>query len=100
MWFFRRLGGLLRDTFRSLRGHDVALHAAGVTFYAGIAVVPAVLMTIWMSARLVGDERMTELGRSLGDALPDELDAARIAEATVNAGLDLPAVVAFAVLIP
>ena len=40
MRFFRRLGGLLRDTVRSLRGHDVALYAAGVTFYAGIALVP------------------------------------------------------------
>lgn len=100
MTFFRRIGRLLRDTFRSLKGHDVALHAAGVTFYAGIAVVPAVLVTIWLSARLVGDERMAELGRSLGSALPDELDAGRVAVETVNAGLRLPAVVALAVLIP
>ena len=100
MWFFRRLGGLLRDTMLSLRGHDLALHAAGVTFYAGIAVVPSILLAIWLSARLVGDDRMAELGRSLGDALPDELGAPQVAEATIAAGLGQPTVVALAVLIP
>jgi membrane protein len=100
MWFFRRLGSLLRDTMRSLRGHDLALHAAGVTFYAGIAVVPSILLAVWLSARLVGDERMVQLGRSLGDALPDALGAPQVAEATIAAGLGQPTVVALAVLIP
>lgn len=100
MWFFRRLGGLLRDTLRLMRGHDVALYAAGVTFYAGIALVPTVLVAVWLSAQLVGDDRMVELGRSLADALPDALGAPRIAEATIAAGLRLPVVVALAVLIP
>jgi hypothetical protein len=34
MLFFRRLGGLARSLVRSLRGHDLALYAAGVTFSA------------------------------------------------------------------
>ena len=100
MWFFRRLGGLLRDTMRSLKGYDLALHAAGVTFYAGIAVVPSVLLAIWLSAQLVGDDRMVSLGRSLADVLPDELGAPHIAEATIAAGLQQPVVVALAVLLP
>jgi membrane protein len=100
MWFFRRLGRLLRDTVRSLRGHDVALHAAGVTFYAGIALVPSVLVAVWLSARLVGDERMRELARSLAEALPDELGAPHVAEASIAAGLRLPVAVALAVLVP
>ena len=100
MWFFRRLGGLLRDTMRSLREHDLALHAAGVTFYAGIAVVPSILLAVWLSARLVGEERMVELGRSMGDALPDELGAPEVAQATIAAGLGQPTVVALAVLLP
>jgi membrane protein len=100
MWFFRRLGGLLRDTFRQLKGHDVALHAAGVTFYAGIALVPTVLVTVWLTAQLVGDDRMVQLGRSLASALPDELGAPQTAQATIAAGLRLPVVVALAVLIP
>jgi membrane protein len=100
MWFFRRIGVLLRDTFRLLKGHDVALHAAGVTFYAGIALVPTVLVAVWLAAQLVGDGNMLELSRSLAAALPDELGAPRAATATIAAGLRLPAVVALAVLLP
>lgn len=100
MWFFRRIGGLLRDTMRSLKGHDLALYSAGVTFYAGIALVPSVLVAVWLSAQLVGDDRMVELGRSLGDALPDAVGAPQVAESTIAAGLRLPVVVALAVLLP
>lgn len=100
MEFFRRLGGLARDTMRALRGHDLALYAAGVTFYAGIALVPTVLVAVWMAARLVGEERVRELGGSLGRALPDALGAPQTAVATVEAGLQLPVLVALAVLLP
>lgn len=95
-----RLGRLLRETMRSLKGHDVALYAAGVTFYAGIALVPSVLVAIWLSAQVVGDDRMVSLGRSLADALPDDLGAPHVAEATIAAGLRLPVAVALAVIIP
>jgi membrane protein len=100
MWFFRRLGVLLHDTVRLLKGHDVALYAAGVTFYAGIALVPTVLVAVWLSAQLVGEDRMLDLARSLAAALPDELGAPQAAEATIAAGLRLPVVVALAVLLP
>ena len=100
MGFLRRLGRLAVDTVRALRGHDVALYAAGVTFYAGIALVPTVLVAVWMAGRLVGPERVTELGGSLARALPDELGAPPVAEAVVQAGLRLPLVVALAVLLP
>ena len=95
-----RLGRLLRETMRALKGHDLALYAAGVTFYAGIALVPSVLVAIWLSAQLVGDDRMVSLGRSLADALPDQLGAPHVAEATIAAGLRLPVAVALAVIIP
>lgn len=100
MLFLRRLGGLVRDTLRLLKGHDLALYAAGVTFYAGIALVPTVLVAVWLTARLVGADRVAELGRSLADALPDQLGAPRVAEATIAAGLRLPVLVAIAVLLP
>jgi membrane protein len=100
MWFFMRLGRLLRETMRSLKGHDIALYAAGVTFYAGIALVPSVLVAVWLSAQLVGEDRMLELGRSLADALPDQLGAPHVAQATIAAGLRLPVAVALAVIIP
>ena len=95
-----RLGRLLRETMRSLKGHDIALYAAGATFYAGIALVPSVLIAIWLSAQLVGDDRMVSLGRSLAAALPDELGAPHAAQATIAAGLRLPVAVLVAVLLP
>src|SRR5918993_189915 len=100
MLFFRRLGGLARCLVRSLRGHDLALYAAGVPFFAGIALVPTVLLAVWLTGWLVGPERVAELGRSLAEALPDALGAPRVAESTVEAGLRLPALGALAVLFP
>jgi membrane protein len=100
MLFFRRLGGLARCLVRSLRGHDLALYAAGVTFFAGIALVPTVLLAVWLTGRLVGPDRVAELGRSLADALPDALGAPQVAELTVAAGLRLPVLGALAVLFP
>ena len=35
-----------RDVVRRLRGHDVALYAAGLTFYGGIAVLPTALLAV------------------------------------------------------
>jgi membrane protein len=100
MLLFHRLGGLARCLVRSLRGHDLALYAAGVTFFAGIALVPTVLLAVWLTGRLVGPERVAELGRSLAEALPDALGAPQVAESTVEAGLRLPALGALAVLFP
>jgi membrane protein len=100
MQFLRRLRRLLGETGQELRGHDIALPAAAVTFYAGIALVPSVLVAVWLAARLVGDARIRELGRSMASALPDELGAPHIAEAAIAAGVRLPAAVAVAVVLP
>lgn len=76
---------------RRLRGRDLALIAAGLTFYAGIAVVPLLVLAFSLTARLTSPERVRELGGRLADLLPSELGApdavARLVEAGV--GLDL-----------
>ena len=100
MAFLHQLAGLARDTVRGLRGHDLALYAAGVTFYAGIALVPAVLVTVWLTGQLVGQARVAALSRSLADALPSALGAPQVAETAVSAGLRLPLLVAAAALLP
>ena len=47
--------------FRLLKGRDLALHAAAVTFYSGIAVVPVALLAIWITGLIAGVDRVRRL---------------------------------------
>ena len=85
---------------RSLRGRDLPLHAAAVTFYGGIAVVPAVVLAIRLAALVAGADRVAELTAAPVDAVPDALGAGRAAAALVRAGLGLGPAQAVAALIP
>jgi membrane protein len=76
---------------RRLEGRDLALISAGLTFYAGIAVVPLLVLAFGLTARLTSPDRVTELGGRLAELLPGELGApdavARLVEAGVGLGL-------------
>jgi membrane protein len=85
-----RIGLLVRGTLRRLRGHDLALYSAGVTFYAGIALVPSVLVAIRVAALLVGEQQVTAYADDLADALPEALGAPGVAQSLFAAGADLP----------
>ena len=85
---------------RPLRGRDVALRAAAVTFYAGIAVVPIALLAIWVTGFLVGADRVRRLTGHTIAALPDEIGAPRALSALIDAGLHLTPVFALASLLP
>ena len=58
-----------------LQGRDLALIAAGLTFYAGIAVVPLLVLAFSLTARLTSPERVRDLGERLTELLPSELGA-------------------------
>lgn len=98
--WWRALLRLVRDTIRGLRGHDLNLYAAGVTFYGGIALVPLTLVAVWVAGQVVGKPRMAEFGRSLAAALPEGLGAPAVALSTVGAGLRLTPLVVLAALFP
>jgi membrane protein len=86
--------------FRPLRGRDVSLHAAAITFYSGIAVVPAALLAIWLTGLVVGADRVRRLtGRTLA-ALPDAIGASRALGELIDAGLALTPWFALASLLP
>ena len=95
VWPARRLRAettsLLRGAGERLRGRDVALIAAGLTFYAGIAVVPLLLVAFSLTALLTSAERVRELSDRLAQLLPPELGApgALRTLAEAGAGLDL-----------
>jgi membrane protein len=80
---------LLRGVARLLRGRDVALIAAGLTFYAGIAVVPLLLVAISLTALLTSPEQVRELGDRLAQLLPPELGAPGALRTLVDAGTGL-----------
>lgn len=90
----------LRTAFRPLRGRDVALHAAAVTFYAGIAVVPVALLAIWITGGVAGADRVRELTGATIAALPDRIGAPGALAALIDAGLRLTPVLALASLLP
>jgi membrane protein len=87
-------------TFRPLRGRDVSLHAAAVTFYAGIAVVPVALLGVWITGLIVGADRVRRLTSYTVAALPDAIGVPRALSALIDAGLHLTPLLALASLLP
>ncbi len=94
------LRGLLRETVAALRGHDLALYAAGVTFYAAVALVPSLLVALWGLTLLLGDPRVTQYAERLAGALPTALDAPAGAEALLDAATRLAPTTALIALVP
>jgi membrane protein len=95
-----RMRRLLAVPFRPLNGRDVALHAAAVTFYGGIAVVPVALLAIWITGLVAGADRVRRLTGQTIDALPSAIGAPRALSALIEAGLGLTPLLALASLLP
>ncbi|MET0423304.1 MAG: YhjD/YihY/BrkB family envelope integrity protein [Actinoplanes sp.] len=90
----------IKRTFQPLRGRDVALRAAAVTFYAGIAVVPIALLAVWITGWLAGPDRVRRLTGHTITALPDAIGAPHALAALIEAGLHLTPGLALASLLP
>jgi membrane protein len=80
---------LLAGARRRLEGRDLALIAAGLTFYAGIAVVPVLVLAFALTARLTSAARVHELGDRLAELLPAELGAPDALTRLIDAGVAL-----------
>ena len=83
------LPGLLRGVRRRLRGRDLALIAAGLTFYAGIAVVPLLLLAFSLTAALTSPDQVQDLGDRLVSLFPEEVGAPAVVRRLVDAGVEL-----------
>jgi membrane protein len=79
----RRVNDLVRQlparTLDGLRGHDLLLYGAGVTFYAALAVLPVVFVATRVLSAVLGAERVLRLATDLGRALPSTLGADTLA---------------------
>jgi membrane protein len=91
---------LVEGVRQRLRGRDLALISAGLTFYAGIAVVPLLVLAFALTARLTSPERVVELVERLAELLPAELGAPDAVMRLVEAGVGLSLVGGLLALLP
>jgi membrane protein len=92
--------GLLATIRERLRGRDTALIAAGLTFYAGIAVVPALVLALGLTSWLTSPETVRELTGRLAEVLPVQLGAPDALARLAEAGTDLSPVEAVLTVLP
>ena len=82
----RRLWTLATDTIDSLRGHDVAVLAAGLTFFAAISLVPLLLIIAFLVAQIVGGDEVRRFASELLPFVPETLRIDQAAEALATQG--------------
>jgi membrane protein len=56
---------LVVDVMADLRGRDIPLAAAGLTFYATVAFVPLLLVALWLASLVLGGSEIRSLGQDL-----------------------------------
>lgn len=66
----RLVGAVIGDVAAAMRGHDVWILTAGVTFYALLAAVPSLVVAVRVTAAVAGRGRVDSLGAAVGRALP------------------------------
>jgi membrane protein len=91
---------VIRAAFGPLRGRDLSLHAAAITFYGAIAVVPVALLAIWLTSLVAGADRVRRLTAYAVETLPTSIGADRALAALVEAGVHLTPAFALASLLP
>jgi membrane protein len=91
---------VLAGVRRRLQGRDLALIAAGLTFYAGIAVVPVLVLAFGLTAWLTSPEEVTQLGMRLAELLPSAVGAPDAVDRLVDAGVGLTLVGGVLALLP
>lgn len=96
----RTVRAVLRHALTALRGRDLALWAAGITFFAALAVVPVLLLALRGTAVLFGPGLVTDGARLLGEALPDAQDPGPALRALTDAALGASWPVLLSTLLP
>jgi membrane protein len=70
LWIAR---DLVRAVVGHVRRHDLVFYAAGLTFYASIAVVPLLLVAWFVTSLVLGDELVRTLTLALAEYAPTSL---------------------------
>ena len=61
------------EVVQHVRRHDLVFYAAGLTFYAAIAVVPLLLVAWFVTSLVLGDDLVRTLTLALAEYAPTSL---------------------------
>lgn len=90
-----RLPGPIQDVVDRSRDQDLVLYASGLAFYALVSIAPLLIVVIWLTSVLVGDDQIAAMARRVQRVAPEGLGAhsalREVAKAGTSAGI--PAVV-------
>ncbi|MEJ2863549.1 YhjD/YihY/BrkB family envelope integrity protein [Actinomycetospora flava] len=91
---------IARDVASTLRGRDLAAVAAGLTYFAGLGVVPWLLLAVWGAALISSPATVAAHLADLRLLVPPEMGARPVWDALVRAGLGLGAWGALITVLP
>ncbi len=91
---------MVTDTYADLRGRDIPLGAAGLTFYAVVALVPLLVVACWLAGLLLGGSELRDLGASLAHTVGTRHDLDDAVRRLTDEGTSaqLPALIAAALI--
>ncbi|WNV87601.1 YihY/virulence factor BrkB family protein [Umezawaea sp. Da 62-37] len=92
--------GVLTHFSAALRGRDLTLWAAGLTFFSVLAIVPMLLLLVRGAALFIGDAVVLDHARRLGDALPEAHDSTTQLVALAQAAVDAKWTTLLTALVP
>lgn len=94
--------GIFHELRARLRGHDLMLLAAAVTFYACLAVVPLAVVSLRLAGWLGGDAAVADVARVVGvlASADGSSGAAQAGQALTTAALHVPWPVLVASVLP
>lgn len=83
--------GRIRRTVASIRADDLFLYGAALAFYGLVSVAPLVVLALWLTALVVGDDQVHRVAAQLDNLAPRALGAdralQRVADLGARAGL-------------
>ena len=98
-WWGWAVDGMAVEVRAALRRHDLSLLAAGVTFYAALAVVPLAVVSLRLAGWIGGDHVVRSLARTVNIFLRPG-NASDVSQALANAALRVPWPVLVASVLP
>jgi membrane protein len=81
-----RLPRSLRGFVERLRHEQAVLDAAGLAFYALVSAGPAVVVAMWVTGLVLGEERLHRVADQVGRIAPQELGADRALRGVATQG--------------